>query len=173
MAETQLTEERCQQLVKYIRGAQVGQPDHPPTFDKNNKRALRQQATIFEEKDGVLFKKQADKKAGVVMLLRVIPSKAEQSRLIRACHDGIDGSHYDRDKTLSKVTWLYHQYFNQESVRPCVRACVRLSVTDVTHFRNVYSGNDRQLKSLEAQRHGGWWCAAGAIGPASVEGAPA
>ena len=36
-------------------------------------------------------------------LRRVIVDPAEKTRLIRACHDGIDGGHFGRNKTLSKV----------------------------------------------------------------------
>ena len=36
-------------------------------------------------------------------LRRVIVDPAEKTRLILACHDGIDGGHFGRDKTLRKV----------------------------------------------------------------------
>ena len=44
----------------------------------------------------------------------------------------------------------------------CVRACVCM------HWQP--SGGERGQQPLIFR---GWWCAAGAIGPASVEGAPA
>ena len=28
----------------------------------------------------------------------------EKNRIMRSCHDGVDGSHFGRDKTLSKVS---------------------------------------------------------------------
>ena len=54
--------------------------------------------------DGVLYHKQVGPTAGVISMQRVVSLKEEWTRLIRACHVGIDtGNHYGRDKTLSKV----------------------------------------------------------------------
>ena len=41
---------------------------------------------------------------GVVNLQRVVASRVERTRLIRACHDDIDGSHFGRDKNLNRVS---------------------------------------------------------------------
>ena len=54
---------------------------------------MRQQAQSFEEKDGTLY----HVSDGVVM------SKQEKEISMQACHDGIDGSHFGRDKTYLKV----------------------------------------------------------------------
>ena len=52
---------------------------------------------------GLLYHKQAGPTAGVISMQRTVSLK-EQTRLIQACHVGIDaGNHYGRDKTLSKV----------------------------------------------------------------------
>ena len=102
--KSDLGEECCQALINYLRGSTAGKPQYPSGFTKNQKRGLRQQATSFEEKDGVLYHKQAGPTAGVISMQRVASSKEERTRLIRACHVGIDaGNHYGRDKTLSKV----------------------------------------------------------------------
>ena len=95
------TEERYQDLVSYLRSVR-----YPPGFTANQKRGLRQQAAIFEEKDGVLFHSSVDSATGKKHLRRVIVATTEKNRLIHACHDGIDGGHYGRDKTLSKVRQL-------------------------------------------------------------------
>jgi hypothetical protein len=60
----ELTGERVEALVAYIRGKKTGNPIYPQDFDKSLKRALRQQAESFEEVDGVLFHRQVDAKAG-------------------------------------------------------------------------------------------------------------
>ena len=73
---------------------------YPTGFSANDKRGLRQQAATFEEKDGILYHSLKGK------LRRVIVDPAEKARLIRACHDGIDGGHFGRDKTMSKVMLL-------------------------------------------------------------------
>ena len=96
-----LTEERYQQLLEYLRGSRIGSAVYPSGFSANDKRGLRQQAATFEEKDGVLFHSSQGPKGK--SLGRVIVDPAEKTRLIRACHDGIDGGHFGRDKTLSKV----------------------------------------------------------------------
>ena len=95
------TEERYQDLVSYLRSVR-----YPPGFTANQKRGLRQQAAIFEEKDGLLFHSSVDSAIGKKHLRRVIVATTEKNRLIHACHDGIDGGHYGRDKTLSKVRQL-------------------------------------------------------------------
>ena len=96
-----LTEERYQQLLEYLRGSRIGSAVYPSGFSANDKRGLRQQAATFVEKDGVLFHSSQGPKGK--SLGRVIVDPAEKTRLIRACHDGIDGGHFGRDKTLSKV----------------------------------------------------------------------
>ena len=97
-----MTEERYKQLVEYLRGARHGSPIYPSDFTSNDKRALRQQAATFDEKDGVLFHSSKGPN-GERLLRRVVATDSEKNRLIRACHDGIDGGHFGRDKTLSKV----------------------------------------------------------------------
>ena len=103
-SQSDLCEERCQALINYLRGSKAGKPQYPAGFTKNRKRGLRQQATSFKEKDGVLYHKQAGPTGGVINMQRVVSSKEERTRLIRACHVGTDAmNHYRRDKTLSKV----------------------------------------------------------------------
>ena len=65
------------------------------------KRGIRQQATRFEVRDGLLFYK-AEDVCGNFCLKRVIAKEEEKVRIIRACHDGVDGCHNGRDKTRSK-----------------------------------------------------------------------
>ena len=45
-----------------------------------------------------------DSETELKRLRRVVVTTTEKNRLIQACHDGIDGGHYGRDKTLSKVS---------------------------------------------------------------------
>ena len=93
-------DERYTQLVEYLRGSNIGSPVYPTGFSANDKRGLRQQAATFEEKDGILYHSLKGK------LRRVIVDSAEKARLIRAFHDGIEGGHFGRDKTMSKVMLL-------------------------------------------------------------------
>ena len=53
------TEERYQDLVSYLRSVR-----YLPGFTANQKRGLRQQAAIFEEKDGLLFHSSVDSATG-------------------------------------------------------------------------------------------------------------
>ena len=100
---TALTEDRAEVLVQYIRGTRAGTPAYPPGFSKDAKRALRQQAEVFEERDGVLFHKLVDSAAGTTSLQHVLVTQEEKMRVLAACHSGVDGCHYGRDKTMSKV----------------------------------------------------------------------
>ena len=101
---TALTEERCQALVAYLQGSKRGSPEYPPDFSNNDKRALRQQAASFEVDQGLLYHKATDSQCGTVRRQRVLVTTEEKNRIMRACHDGVDGSHFGRDKTLSKVS---------------------------------------------------------------------
>ena len=75
------SEERYKQLVDYLRGVKHASPVYPTGFTTNEKRALRQQAAIFEETDGVLFhiSKGED---GERILRRVVANTSEQHWLI-------------------------------------------------------------------------------------------
>ena len=96
-----ITEERCKHLVNYLCG---GTSIYPSGFTVNQKRRLRQQAASFTQTDGVLFYLPGGQ--GRKPLRRVVVSQAEKARVIHACHDGVDGGHFGRDKTLSKVKSL-------------------------------------------------------------------
>lgn len=93
-----LTEERYKHLVEFLTSTRIGVGRYPEWFTPNQRRGLRQQAQCFIEKDGVLFRCSTDSKH-----LRVVISLAEKERLIKACHSGVDGGHFGRDKTTSKV----------------------------------------------------------------------
>ena len=54
------------------------------------------------EKDQ-LYVQVMDKKLDVVRKRRVIVKEDEKRRILRMCHDGIDGMHFGRDKTYGKV----------------------------------------------------------------------
>ena len=102
-SQSDLCEERCQALINYLRGSKAGKPQYPAGFTKNRKRGLRQQATSFKEKDGVLYHKQAGPTGGIINMQRVVSSKQEQTRLIRACHVSTDANyHYGHDKHLAR-----------------------------------------------------------------------
>jgi len=98
-----LSEERYKQVVEYLRGVKRGTAVYPAGVTANLKRGLRQQAACFEEKDGVLFHCSKDSQTSSKRLCRVVVAEKEKRRLIEACHDGVDGGHYGRDKTFSKV----------------------------------------------------------------------
>lgn len=98
-----LTEDRYKQLIDHIRSVKHGSGSYPDGFTVNEKRGLRQQAASFEEKGGVLFYRNAAAATAGSGLRRVVVSKEEKKRLMKACHDGIDGGHFGRDKTLHKV----------------------------------------------------------------------
>ena len=91
-----LNQVRYQHLVDFLRSKA-----YPPGFTTNEKQALRQQAATMVEKHGVLYYSRVDQP-----LRRIIVDRAEKIRLMSAFHDGIDGGHFGRDKTLSKVAFM-------------------------------------------------------------------
>ncbi len=98
-----MTAERYHQVISYLRGSKSGNPAYPTGFSTSQKRGLRQQAATFEEKDGILYHISSDRGTSQRILLRVVVEEAERKRLLHAFHDGLDGGHFGRDKTLSKV----------------------------------------------------------------------
>ena len=101
-----LTEERYKELYSRVpAGARLNAELYPPDFTSNQKRSLlRQQAASFEEKYGILYHSSTHLEAGIKRLRRVVVGEQEQKSIIHACHDGVDGGHYGRNKTLSKVS---------------------------------------------------------------------
>ena len=65
---------------------------------------IRQQAALFVLKERVLYYRTTDTMAQIC-LKRVIANEKERTKIIRACHDGVDGCHYGRDKTRAKVRY--------------------------------------------------------------------
>lgn len=107
-----MNEERYQELVAYIRGSKLGSPTYPASFSASQKRGLRQQAATLEEKDGLLYHVSSNKITGQKALNRVVIDEAEKKRLLQAFHDGLDGGHFGRDKTLSKVYLILYTDFH-------------------------------------------------------------
>ena len=77
--------------------------EYPTEFTTNDKRALRQQVASFEVEQGVLYHKATDAQCGTIRRQRVLITTEEKKRIMHACHDGVDGSHFGRYKT-SKVS---------------------------------------------------------------------
>lgn len=72
---------------------------YPPNSTKVEKRALRQRASRFELRDGRLWHPENH--------VEVIAS-SEKNRILNAIHaGGVGGSHFGRDKTISKVQCLF------------------------------------------------------------------
>ena len=63
-----------------------------------------EQAAMFVLKERLLYYRATDAANGIC-LKRVIANARREPRLFMpACHDGVDGCHYGRDKTRAKVS---------------------------------------------------------------------
>ena len=102
MSSCKVTEQRYNILLDYLTSKNKGNCAYPSGYTANKKREIRQKATLFEMRDGLLFYK-AEDVCGNFCLKLVIAKEEEKIRIIHACHDGVDGCHYGRDKTRSKV----------------------------------------------------------------------
>ena len=58
---------------------------------------------MFVLRDRLLYYRATDA-MNEISLKRVIANEKEKARVIRACHDGVDGCHYGSDKTRAKVS---------------------------------------------------------------------
>ena len=66
-----------------------------------SKRNIRDKSARYELKDGELFFKRIDKVMGE-RLVRVV-QKEEEKKILERAHCGVNGSHFQRDKTYSNV----------------------------------------------------------------------
>ncbi|KAL5470972.1 hypothetical protein EMCRGX_G029041 [Ephydatia muelleri] len=78
---------------------------YPVGATANEKRRIRQQAAMFVLKERLLYYRATDA-VNEMCLKGVIANAKERTKIIRACHDGVDGCHYGRDKTRAKVHYL-------------------------------------------------------------------
>ena len=72
------------------------------SYSKRETR-IRQQAAMFVLKEQLLYYRATDA-VNEMCLKGVIANAKERTKIIRACHDGVDGCHYGRDKTRAKVS---------------------------------------------------------------------
>jgi hypothetical protein len=76
-------------------------PEYPSGFSKKlfgNRQKYLKWKMVYK-----LFHTAVDLQCDTARLQRVIITGAEKVRVMRACHGGVNGSHFGRDKTLSKV----------------------------------------------------------------------
>ena len=76
---------------------------YPVGATANEKRRIRQQAAMFVLKERLLYYRATDA-VNEICLKRLIANAKEKSKIIRACHVGVDGCHYGRNKTRAKVS---------------------------------------------------------------------
>ena len=74
-----------------------------PGLSDNEKRNIRDKAARYVLEKEQLYVEVLDKSVDLVCKRRVIVKEEEKKRILRMCHQGIDGMHFGRDKTYSKV----------------------------------------------------------------------
>ena len=107
MCASHIDEQRYSVLVEYLTSGRDGDPRAsrmcPAGATANEKRGIRQQAAMFVLRDRLLYYRATDA-VNEISLKRVIANEKEKARIIRSCHDGVDGYHYGWDKTRAKVS---------------------------------------------------------------------
>ena len=97
----------CSVLVDYLTSCKESDLRdsrvYPVGATANEKRRICQQAAMFVLKERLLYYRETDA-VNEIRLKRVITKAKERTKIIRACHDGVDGCHYGRDKTQAKVS---------------------------------------------------------------------
>eukprot|EP00731_Ephydatia_muelleri_P035961 Em0185g1a len=105
-----IDEKRYSLLVDYLTSCKEGDLRdsrvYPVGATANEKRRIRQQAAMFVLKERLLYYRATDA-GNEICLKRVIANVKERTKIIRACHDGVDGCHYGRDKTRAKIGQTY------------------------------------------------------------------
>ena len=79
-----------------------------PGLTDNEKRNIRDKAARYIVEKDQLHVELMDKNLDLVRKRRVIVNEEEKKRILRICHEGIDGVHFGRDKTYGKVNPLYN-----------------------------------------------------------------
>ena len=64
-----------------------------------------------------ITKRSTDAQCGTIRRQRVLITLEEKNRIMRACHDGVDGSHFGCDKTLSKVSTKEEYYVHEDVIK--------------------------------------------------------
>ena len=105
---SRIDEKRYSVLVDYLTSCKEGSDlrdsrVYPVGATANEKRRIRQQAAMFVLKERLLYYRATDA-VNEMCLKGVIANAKEKTKIIRACHDGVDGCHYGRDKTRAKVS---------------------------------------------------------------------
>ncbi len=74
-----------------------------PCLSDNEKRGIREKAARYVAQHQQLYVVEVDKELGTEKKRRVIVKEEEKTTILTMCHSGIDGMHFGRDKTYSKV----------------------------------------------------------------------
>ena len=102
-----IDEKRYSVLVDFLTSCKEGDLRdsrvYPAGATANEKRRIHQQAAMFVLKERLLYYRATDA-VNEICLKRVIANAKERTKIIHACHDGVDGCHYGRDKTRAKVS---------------------------------------------------------------------
>eukprot|EP00731_Ephydatia_muelleri_P018426 Em0011g466a len=98
-----IDEKRYSVLVDYLTSCKEGgelrnSRVYPVGATANEKRRIRQQAAMFVLKERLLYYRATDA-VNEIRFKREIANAKERTNIIRACHDGVDGCHYGRNKT--------------------------------------------------------------------------
>ena len=64
---------------------------YPAGATANEKRGIHQQAAMFVLRERLLYYRATDA-VNEISLKRVIANEKEKAKIIRACHDGVDGA---------------------------------------------------------------------------------
>ena len=74
-----------------------------PGLSNNEMRNIRDEAARYVVEKEQLYVEVLDKSMDLVRKRRVIVKEEEKKRILRMCHQGIDGMHFGRDKTYGKI----------------------------------------------------------------------
>ncbi|KAL5487003.1 hypothetical protein EMCRGX_G019555 [Ephydatia muelleri] len=105
-----IDEKRYSVLVDYLTSCKEGgelrnSRVYPVGATANEKRRIRQQAAMFVLKERLLYYRATDA-VNEIRFKREIANAKERTNIIRACHDGVDGCHYGRNKTrIGQTYW--------------------------------------------------------------------
>ena len=93
---------------------------YPESASANIKRALRKKCEWFCVKDEMLMHKKLEN--GQIKFQQVLKD-TEVERVIKACHDGYEGGHLGRDKTMRKLSDKYFMKCMKERVWDYISKC--------------------------------------------------
>ena len=113
--------------------------------DDSRKRAIRSKAAGFITAEGVLITREKNSTEP----RRWIRDLETRMQILESCHHGLEGGHFERDKTRSKISALYY-WQGLAKVIPGIFSLARIFRPKNLYWRNIILGRGLSFTNLNS-----------------------